>query len=289
MTQQQTIASPLSAVQLRQWDVDGFLLLQNVIPAAVIASVREMISREVDDVIAQLKAQGLVTDDGKDLPFERRLAVVAGIHANRLGRSWRKGLAKPAVYELHHVTGLVDVIGQLTGTDVIGHPVFNGRPKLPGQQMTVVPWHQDSSYFGADTQQSLIITCWIPLVPVDVSNGCLQVIPGTHRLPVQAHRTESREGQFLELDESLVDESRAVNCLMQPGDVLLFNNLVVHRSLPTQSDTIRWSIDIRYMRDGDNPGHIYWKDPSAKWIIRSQTRPPTPLDEWLHMVSYFDW
>ena len=284
MKTDQKQALPLSPEQVRQWEDDGYLLLRGVIPEAVINGVRDRFAHVVDGIIGTLKEQGIVEDEGVALPFETRLVQVAGEHANRFGRSWRAEIATSEIFELHHAGPLVDAIGQLTGTDVIGHPVFNARPKLPGQQLTVVPWHQDSGYFGKVSENSLIPTAWIPLVPVDTSNGCLQVVAGSHRLGVIDHHTEEREGRFLEVLDDLVETSRIVTCPMESGDALLFHNLTLHRSIPhTTSEVIRWAIDIRYLRDGDHPGTIYWKDPDFKWVIHSQTQPVTPLAQWLEM------
>ena len=283
-TGSQTQTTPLSPEQVHQWENDGYLLLQGVIPQSVISDVRDRFARVVDGIIRKLKEQGIIEDEGLELPFETRLAYVAGEHANRFGRSWRGEIATPEIFALHHAGPLVDAIGQLTGTDVIGHPVFNARPKLPGQQLTVVPWHQDSGYFGTVSENSLIPTAWIPLVPVDASNGCLQVVAGSHRLGVVDHHTERREGQFLEVMDDLVQTSRIVTCPMELGDALLFHNLTLHRSIPhTTSEVVRWAIDIRYLRDGDHPGAIYWKEPDFKWVIRSETQPVTTLAQWLEM------
>ena len=276
--------APLSLEQMDQWENDGYLLLKGVIPEAAINGVRDSFSHVVDGIIRELKADGIVEDEGLALPFETRLAQVAGEHANRFGRSWRNQVATAEIFEIHHAPPLVDAIAQLTGTDVIGHPVFNARPKLPGQQLTVVPWHQDSGYFGRVSETSLIPTAWIPLVPVDETNGCLQVVAGSHRLGVIDHRTEEREGRFLEVMDELIEDSRIVTCPMALGDALVFHNLTLHRSLPhTTSEIVRWAIDIRYLRDGDHPGTIYWQDPDFKWVIRSETQPVTPVEEWLDM------
>lgn len=275
---------PLSPEQIEQWENDGYLLLKDVIPESAINGVRDSFARVVDGIIRELKADGIIDDEGLEHPFETRFVQVAGEHANRFGRSWRNQVATPEVFEIHRAPRLVDAIGQLTGTDVIGHPVFNARPKLPGQQLTVVPWHQDSGYFGTVSEDSLIPTAWIPLVPVDETNGCLQVVAGSHRLGVIDHRTEEREGRFLEVLDELVDDSRIFTCPMEIGDALVFHNLTLHRSIPhTTSEIVRWAIDIRYLRDGDHPGTIYWKDPDFKWVIRSQTQPLTPLEQWLEM------
>ena len=272
----------LSEEQAKQWEEDGYLLLKQAISLPIIEGVRQLFSKMVDRIISELKSEGLVEDEGKNLPFETRLLKVAGTHANRFGRSWRNQVAGKAVYELHHAEPLVTAIGEITGTDVIGHPVFNARPKLPNQQLTVVPWHQDSGYFGAQSESALIPAAWIPLVPVDETNGCLQVVAGSHKIGLLNHHTEDREGQFLEILDSLIDESQIITCPMEMGDALLFHNLTLHRStVHTTSNMIRWAIDIRYVRDDDDAGAIYWKDPDFKWVIRSQTKPITPLDAWL--------
>ena len=272
----------LSEIQTQQWKEDGYLLLKRAGPLPIIEGVRQLFSEMVDRIVSELKSEGLIEDEGEGLPFETRLLKVAGIHANRFGRSWRNQVAGKAIYDLHHEDPLVTVIGEITCTDVIGHPVFNARPKLPNQQLTVVPWHQDSGYFGAQSESALIPTAWIPLVPVDETNGCLQVVAGSHKMGLLNHHTEDREGRFLEVLDSLIDESKVITCPMETGDALLFHNLTLHRSVAhTIDNLIRWAIDIRYVRDDDDAGAIYWKDPNFQWIIRSRTKPITPLDDWL--------
>ena len=284
MKNNQQQGTPLSPEQMHQWENDGYLLLKGVVPETAINGVRDSFARVVDGIIRELKADGIIEDEGLELPFETRFAQVAGEHANRFGRSWRNQVATIEIFDLHYAPLLVDAIGQLTGTDVIGHPVFNARPKLPGQQLTVVPWHQDSGYFGTVSETSLIPTAWIPLVPVDETNGCLQVVAGSHRLGVVDHRTEEREGKFLEVMDELIEDARIVTCPMALGDALVFHNLTFHRSLPhTTSEIVRWAIDIRYLRDGDHPGTIYWKDPDFKWVIHSETQPLTYFLEWREM------
>lgn len=279
----------LTATERDQWDRDGYLLIPGIVPQARLTALQHVIEAVVDARLDKLRREGLISDTKPQAPFDRRLAEAAGQLASKFGRSWRKPLASRAVFDLQGTPSLARVIGQLTGTDTIGHPVFNGRPKLPGQQMTVVPWHQDSGYFGAGSDRSMILTTWIPLVPVDETNGCLQVIPGTHRLELRPHAKEAREGEFLEADMTGLDATRAVTCVMQPGDALIFNNLVMHRSLPSTAPTIRWSIDLRYVRDGDPLGAIGWNDPAFKWVIRSATQPMTTFEAWMAQVAQWTW
>ena len=39
---------------------------------------------------------------------------------------------------------------------------------------------------------------------------------------------------------------RAVDITTDPGDVVLFSNMLLHQGLPNHSDHVRWSVDWRY-------------------------------------------
>ena len=90
-----------------------------------------------------------------------------------------------------------------------------------------------------------MVNVWAPLVPATVENGCMQFIPGTHRLGVVAH--EKRQF-YLEIaqDELDVRLDQAVDIVTDPGDVVLFHNLMFHSGLPNTTSRVRWSMDWRY-------------------------------------------
>ena len=49
------------------------------------------------------------------------------------------------------------------------------------------PWHQDSGVVNASADDTDMLTVWFPLMDTDAENGCLQVIPGSHRGEVLTH------------------------------------------------------------------------------------------------------
>jgi ectoine hydroxylase-related dioxygenase (phytanoyl-CoA dioxygenase family) len=105
-----------------------------------------------------------------------------------------------------------------------------------------------------------MVNVWTPLVPARVENGCMQFIPGTHKLGAVPH--EQRE-HYLEIKREHLEPrlSQAVSIEMDPGDIVLFHNMLFHQGLPNRSKTIRWSLDWRY-QDATQPtlrkenGHI---------------------------------
>lgn len=279
----------MTHIEQRQWNEQGFLILRSIIPSGRLLALQAVFEQAVENMLNKLIQDGKISDTKSELPFDRRFAEAAGTHANQFGRSWRSAIASRALFDLQSTTALVDAIAQLTGTDVLGHPAFNGRPKLPQQKLTEVPWHQDASYFGDTARSALILTCWIPLVPATRENGCMQILPGTQQQPHRKHLAEQTEAGFLQADMEGLDESKAVTCEMLPGDVLIFNNLTLHRSLPSTAPTIRWSVDLRYIRDGDPGANMGAVDPNFKWVIRSETQPAMPFETWFTETQRWSW
>ena len=266
----------LPAIDTAAFARDGYLVLRRQIQPARITAMQAALTAEVATILDGLKRDGLIGDTRPDLPWERRLAI-AGEHAASYGRGWTERLAVPATFDLHHDPGLLAALHQLLGPVVNGHRQFNVRPKLPGQDLTTVPWHQDTGYYGAHTARDLIITAWVPLVPVDAGNGCMQVIPGSHRDGAVPHVDANDAGKFLRVD-TRVDESRAVTLAMAPGDVLLMHNLVFHRSTDNRSDGIRWSIDLRFWRPDTPSADSLLGGFPAPWVISGA--PTTPVETW---------
>lgn len=272
---------PAPALDLAAFARDGYLVLRRCVDPQRIAAMRQALADEVGTVLHELHATGRLADTRPDLPFERRLAI-AGVHAGAYGRGWAQRMAVPATFALHHDPALLAALHQLLGPVVHGHKQFNVRPKLPGQDLTNVPWHQDTGYYGAQTARDLIVTAWVPLVEVDARNGCMQVVPGSHRHGAIPHVEAQDAGGFLRLDHA-VDESTAVTLAMSPGDVLLMHNLVWHRSTENRSDGIRWSIDLRFWRpDTPSASDLLWGFPRP-WVLSGA--PPVRLAEW---VGWYD-
>ena len=116
---------------------------------------------------------------------------------------------------------------------IIKHPDPRAR--------TDVPWHQDSGY--GELQPPLDLTVWIALDDCTPDNGCLWVLPGSERGGLQPHA--SSKG----LRGVAVTES-GVALPMAAGDAVLFNGLLLHRSLPNHTNMPRVALYLRYCDPG---------------------------------------
>ena len=162
--------------------------------------------------------------------------------------SWNREVLSEAVYDLCVHPAVLDIAESLLGsTEVTMNGDYWVRPKLPEEQLTTLPWHQDSDYYGAQTEPLHLLSIWLPLVDVDETNGCMQFIPGSHKwglLPTV------RQGHHLAPTEDVEARGRVETLPMAVGDAVAFRNLTFHRSLMNNSVGVRWSIDLRYSVTG---------------------------------------
>lgn len=112
----------------------------------------------------------------EDAPFETRLALLyADAEAEAAQALWHVGQGK------HHKTddmfavwtcpALLDIVEQVIGPEILAHPQFNSRAKLPGQEQPVVPWHQDMGYLEREADDTFMVNFWIPLVDAPMETG----------------------------------------------------------------------------------------------------------------------
>src|SRR5205823_7474404 len=75
-------------------------------------------------------------------------------------------------------------------------------------------WHQDSGY--TTTEPLEYVTCWTAISRTFIENGCIWVLPGSHRNGVRSH---ARNEQDRSNDAQVEDDSAAVPVEMAPGQV----------------------------------------------------------------------
>lgn len=102
------------------------------------------------------------------------------------------------------------------------------------------PWHQDFAYWGKGSPE--LAGVWIALKDATVDNGCLEVIPGSHRWGVLPVINNDPGNPVLTSEQ----ESLTVPVPVPAGGAILFHSLLVHRSSPNRSDHDRWAIVYEY-------------------------------------------
>ena len=235
----------------QQFDEQGYVILQGFLDSSVVAQARSAMEELVEQQAQQLVATGKIASPMHAEPFETRFFRLYEEHLDDAPKSFRRELHLSGLFDLFFNPALLDVVEVLLGPEVRLYPNYTARPKLPEWKGTEVLWHQDGGYTEqvAEDEESVelqrMVNVWTPLVPARAANGCMQFVPGTHKLGAVPH--ESRE-YYLEIAHESLDPyvKSAVDVELDPGDVVLFQNLLFHRGQPNHSSEIRWSFDWRY-------------------------------------------
>jgi len=173
-------------------------------------------------------------------PDERRQA------SNRV----KPYLLFPWAAKLVRHPALLDAVEQLIGPDIL---VFHttiwwkdaGTPNF-------VPWHQDGTYFGLAPFEH--VTAWVALTPSTPESGCVRILPGSHTEGQLAHRDQADRRAMLSRGQTLardLDETKAVDIVLAPGEVSFHHTLACHQSGPNRSTAPRVGIGVSYI-----PPHV---------------------------------
>ena len=223
----------------------GYLVLEDVLAHEELQPVIEEITSEIDIRVEKLMKSGELSNNYAGEPFETRLASISKETAKIAVSIWNGILHGPAIFHLITHPKLLDVASAFCGDELIASSVYRLRPKIPNFGYGEVPAHQDSGYFEPFCDDSLIITMWVPMVDTNEENGCLYVLPGSHKGEVEEHKMHE-SGKYLAIDQELQAAINPVFCPVPKGGVLLLSNKVVHGSLKNATDQVRWSMDLRY-------------------------------------------
>ncbi|HEV2473365.1 MAG TPA: phytanoyl-CoA dioxygenase family protein [Chthonomonadales bacterium] len=237
-------ARGLTQEQRKRFHDLGYLLVEDLIEPFVLDSVQDEITAQIDRLASGLVEERKLSSSYSELPFTSRLAYITRECPDVVNRITDGALSLPAMFDLIRYEPLLDVAESLCGAELIASSVYRLRPKLPNYGPGVVPWHQDSAYFEPYCDKSLILTCWVPFVDANALNGCLQVLERGHLGPVVPHGPGPNH--YLEISHENLPNGEVVTVPARRGSVLLMTNRTPHCSTPNTTDTIRWSMDLRY-------------------------------------------
>jgi len=258
----------LTAEQLEEFDRKGFLRLGKVATQEEVAAVRQ----RMDDIMhGRVPVEGIYfqmdTESGayEDVPSG---GAFQGPSDNY--RKIQELERDPVILRYVQHPFFRELCEQLIGPEVTTYrTMFMNKPAGRG---TVLPYHQD-----AGSQWSLSkdpeVTVWTALDPTSKANGCVQVIPGSHKLGLLSERghtiTREQEAMYCPEEKSEYLEGEV-------GEVFLLHNLLLHRSGVNPTGQSRRALSVCYM----DAATFDVKNPSRKFpkIFGSDALRPEDLE-----------
>ncbi len=142
---------------------------------------------------------------------------------------------------------LIEAASQVLGPDLM---VWSGGLFLKEPNTSnYVSWHQDLTYWGLDDVQEL--TAWVALSPATIESGCMRFVPGSHMRRLVPHVDSFADDNLLSRGQEIaveVNESDAVDVILQPGQASLNHGHLFHASGPNRTDDRRIGASIRYIQ-----------------------------------------
>lgn len=112
-------------------------------------------------------------------------------------------------------------------------------------------WHRDNRYWHF--AQSELVSAWLALTPENTDNGCLWVLPNSHRWEVESFQLD--EKQFLRTDFAKNQDllAHATPIELNQGDLLLFHSNLFHGAGKNNTDTKKCSLVFTYRAESNTP------------------------------------
>ncbi|MEQ4208517.1 phytanoyl-CoA dioxygenase family protein [Actinopolymorpha sp. B17G11] len=235
------VAEPLDDLQavssaaIEHYRAEGFLAIRSgVTPSAVADLMAGLASLARPDSPADIQYEKWAEDRFDQLSPDERL------DATRKYMSFARHDAR--LEAVAHDPGIMRVVTMLLG----------GEPRL-FQEMALIkppgggrekPWHQDNAYFHL-VPGTPIVGVWIALDEATLDNGCMRVIPGSHREGPVRHAFL----RDLQICDGEVPIDRGVAVPLPPGGLLLFDGLLQHGTPTNFTRTRRRALQFHYTVD----------------------------------------
>ena len=216
------------------YERDGYVVVPGVLSGAEVAALRAetvALCRSTRGPVEGIVPAGAEEPDGAVI---RRYLCIH--HPHKLSAAIAAVLSHPA---------LVPLLRRIVGPDVkaMQSMLFIKADGKPGQA-----WHQDEHFIP--TRDRSLTAAWIALDEATVDNGCLWVLPGSHRPGVLYPDREHDDVRFDCTVESYgfpYRDEDAVPVEVPAGAAVLFNGYLLHRSLPNNSGGFRRALVNHYM------------------------------------------
>lgn len=153
------------------------------------------------------------------------------------------------IWQMATDSRVLDAMQEVMGADImlLSTHFFCKYPDPEAKKF--VAWHQDVTYWGLQPPEAH--TAWVAIDDSDPENGCMRVIPGSHKNGIATHGESTQAGNLLsvnqEIPDELVDTSQAFDLELSAGQLSIHDGQLYHASNPNTSQRRRCGLTLRYI------------------------------------------
>lgn len=236
----------LSPAEIKQFQADGFMVFRQLIDMELLNEIRNQTKNhlqlrlppfELEAELGYPKAPQSVDDEGGHTI--RRLLLAFSRDASF--REWGKNRVVKAILKQ-----LLDSEG-VNLVQSHHNCIMTKQPEYSSKTM----WHRDVRYWKFSDSE--LINSWLAMGAETNENGCLKVIPGSHRFELEEGMVD--EELFLKVDHPQAQKwlEGAVDVTLQAGDVLFFHAAIFHAANHNRTDHGKFSLVYSYHGSNTQP------------------------------------
>ena len=245
----------------------GYLIERGFISTASIGRLKRRIADALEvGSLADVRFDDARADGANPMGPER-FRKVSGL-CRRHRDVWDEFVAAPRAVALNR---------ELVGDNV--RQWFNAVFTKPARVGEATPWHQDIGLWTQTPERRRLrplfrgaLSFWVALDPATRANGCLQVVPGSHRGPVIDH-VKYPNAVHVELPHESTGNLAIEHVELEPGDAIVWHAHLWHCSPANHGDRNRWAMAMVTLGDAEarRAG-----TPDLPWLLRDGVPQPFP-------------
>ncbi|XP_066525962.1 phytanoyl-CoA dioxygenase, peroxisomal [Hoplias malabaricus] len=230
----------LSPDQRLFYEANGFLLIKNLVSDEDIDKFRAEFERVSK---GEVNVPGLVVM--KDVAIAKSEFVKDQKAVSKI----QDFQEDPELFHYCKLPQILKYVECFTGPNIMAmHTMLINKPPDAGKKTSRHPMHQDLHYFPFRPADR-IVCAWTAMEKVNRQNGCLVVLPGTHKGTLQEHEYPEWEGGVNKMYHGVRNYNPShprVHVEMEKGDTIFFHSLLIHGSGMNQTQGFRKAISCHY-------------------------------------------
>ena len=220
---------------------DGYLIVPDLFSPTEAVQLKSEMQAVVDAVCAEKRRAG--EDSWQDI---RHVGVYVGL-------AYRSALFREMVGDAR----ILDLLEPILGPDI---EFLSDKAVFKDHDTDFdSPWHQDHPYWEGSHKVSL----WVALDEATTENGCLKLVPGSHKEHVVHDGASDGRGFGHRLDAALAPDDRSISAPLPVGGAIVFHDLTLHASHPNTLGTDRWVWIPTYRA-------LHHDDPPYPWAVAAR-------------------
>ena len=231
--------------KLQQFERDGFVIVRNLADETLRSRMLSVTREGLDRKIGPIEYEAEVEYPGSPIsPTHPGGATIRRLR-QALSRDFcfTEWVSSPSLHgRLRQLLGPNRVLPLAHHNCIMTkHPRFSSDTN----------WHQDIRYWSYE--QSELISVWLALGSEHQENGCLQLIPGTHRMEIDRRRFDDKLFFRPELPENQDVIRQAIFATLEPGDVVFFHCRLLHAASRNHTDKTKYSVVFTFRAANNLP------------------------------------